>query len=209
MRLRLLFGAVIALTILIALDLMAFRPWRQHWGASAGEIARSMPGDDRVSDPDEVTTRAISIRAAPRHVWPWLAQMGRGRGGLYSYDALDRMFGILDQPSSKIVLPQFQKLAAGDTIPVGGGASWPVAMAKPGRILLIDVDEADVRVTWVFEIDSLGPDSSRLVTRVRARLPHTWSSPFMRWGLDHAEFIMVRRQLLNLRERAERLAGRP
>jgi len=199
--------AAAALVVAVACDLVFGRPWRQHWGASPGEIARTMPGDDRVASPDEITTRAITIRARPDQIYPWLAQMGRGRGGLYSYDGLDRLFGVLDRPSAQQLLPQFQRLEPGDTIPVGGSAGWPVAIATPGKVLLLDVDERGTRVTWVFTLEPTASSTTRLVTRVRGRLPWSWAKPILLAVLDHAEFIMVRQQLLNLRERAERVAG--
>jgi hypothetical protein len=184
-RFVLLAAAIVV--VAAAFDRLWGRPWRQHWGATPGEVARAMPGDDRLTMPDEVTTRAITIRARPEQVWPWLAQMGRGRGGLYSYDWLDQWFGVLDAPSATRVLPEFQQIAPGDTIPVGGSAGWPVAIAQPGETLLLDVNESGVRVTWVFTLEPVGAGATRLVTPT--------------------EFIMVRRQLLNLRERAERGSG--
>jgi len=184
------------------------RPWHQHWGATGEEVATALPGDSLVTDPHEVTTRAISIRAEPRDVWPWLAQMGRGRGGLYSYDGLDRLFGVLDGPSADSLLPAFRQLAAGDTIPVGGSAGWPVAIARPNELLLIHVREAGVHVTWAFALHPVSAKETRLVMRVRARLPRTWSTPFILAALDPAEFLMMRRQLIGIRNRAERLARR-
>jgi hypothetical protein len=206
-RLRITLLVITVMLGLAMLDWVVGRNWRAHWGASPSEIAARMPGDTLVTDPDEITTRGITIRARPDQVWPWLAQMGRGRGGLYSYDWLDRLFGILDRPSAQSVLPEFQGLASGDTIPVGGGAAWPVALAKASEVLLIHVDESGVRVTWVFTLQARGTSETRLVTRVRGRFPDSWSKPIVTTMLDYAEFIMVRRQLLNLRERAERLAA--
>lgn len=201
--------AVIVIRVLVLL-LVAYvllvRPWHRRWGATPAEVARPLPGDSLVAAPQEVTTRAITIRARPDQVWPWLAQMGRGRGGLYSYDALDRAFGVLDAPSARTLLPRFQRLAPGDTIPVGGSAGWPVAIADPNRTLLLNVNEAGARVTWVFVLTPVGSGGTRLVTRVRARLPAGWRSAIIGAVLDPAEFVMVRRMLLNLRDRAERLA---
>lgn len=183
-----------------------FRPWHMHWGATADDVARVMPGDSLVQEPQEVTTRAITINAWPSHVWPWLAQMGKGRGGLYSYDALDRLFGVLDERSSDTLMPRFQDLRAGDTIPIGGSPGWPVAIAIPNRVLLLDVHEAGAHVTWAFSLEPLSPTQTRLIMRVRARLPRDWKRPLLTAFLDPAEFLMVRRQLLGLRQRAERLA---
>jgi hypothetical protein len=182
------------------------RPWHSHWGATAREVSRTLAGDSLVQDPQEVTTRAITIHAWPTHVWPWLAQMGNGRGGLYSYDWLDQLFGVLDGPSSDTLIAQFQGLRAGDTIPIGGSPGWPVAIANPNEQLLLDVHQAGAHVTWAFVLDPVSATETRLIMRVRARLPRSWRLPLQLALLDPAEFLMVRRQLIGVRERAERLA---
>lgn len=182
------------------------RPWHSHWGATDAEVSRAMPGDALVRDPIEVTTRAITVNAWPVHIWPWLAQMGKGRGGLYSYDWLDRVAGVLDAPSSQTILPGFQTLKPGDTIPVGNGPGWPVAIAEPNKLLLLDIRQEGAHVTWAFGLEPSTATTTRLVIRVRARLPRSWRLPLLIAVLDPAEFLMVRRQLLGLRDRAERLA---
>ncbi len=165
-----------------------------------------MPGDSLVENPFEITTRAITINAWPKHVWPWLAQMGKGRGGLYSYDWLDNVFGVLDSPSVDTLIARYREIRAGDTIPVGGSAGWPVAIARPNELLLLDVRDTGAHVTWAFALRQISPTQTRLVMRVRARLPVTWKLPFQMAVLDPAEFLMVRRQLIGIRQRAERLA---
>ena len=84
----------------LALYLLAVRPPLLRWGASDDEVRRKHPGDRAVPDPHTVSTRAVAIGAQPDQIWPWLAQMGAGRGGLYSYDWLDRLFGYTGSPSS-------------------------------------------------------------------------------------------------------------
>ncbi len=37
---------------------------------------------------------AVTIGAPRDAVWPWLAQIGQGRGGLYSYDDLENLLGL-------------------------------------------------------------------------------------------------------------------
>jgi hypothetical protein len=167
-----------------------------QWGATPGEVARPLPGDSLVQAPQEVTTRAITINAQPRHIWPWLAQMGNGRGGLYSYDWLDQLFGVLDHASADTLIPRFQHLEAGDTIPIGAAGGWPVAIARPNELLLLDIRQAGAHVTWLFALDSLSPFQTRLIMRVRAHLPASWRLPFLMAALDPAEFLMVRRQPL-------------
>lgn len=198
--------AEVMVAILLALYMGVFRPWHQRWGATDAEVALGIPGDSLVAEPQEVTTRAITIRARPEHVWPWLAQMGWRRGGLYSYDWLDQLFGVLDRPSADTLLPVLGSIEAGDTIPVGGSAGWPVALARPNDVLLLDIRQQGAHVTWAFKMYPVSATETRLVMRVRARLPRRWSTPLIIAILDPAEFIMVRRQLIGIRERAERLA---
>jgi hypothetical protein len=64
----------------------SLRPRLLHWAATSDEVRRDLPGDDLVPGAEYSTTRAITIRARPADVWPWLVQMGQGRGGFYSYD---------------------------------------------------------------------------------------------------------------------------
>lgn len=63
---------------------MRFRYLR--WGATDQEVGDSLPGDDLIPNADMIATRAITVRAEADHVWPWIAQLGQGRGGFYSYD---------------------------------------------------------------------------------------------------------------------------
>ena len=65
------------------------RPWHLHWGATVAEAAQRMPGDEIVKAPWIKASRAITIRATPEEVWPWLVQMGYHRAGWYTYDWID------------------------------------------------------------------------------------------------------------------------
>ena len=60
------------------------------WGASDVDLSRAMTGDATIANPTYAATLAVTIDAPPHDVWPWLAQIGYRRGGLYSYDWLDR-----------------------------------------------------------------------------------------------------------------------
>jgi hypothetical protein len=182
------------------------RPWHLRWGATDAEIARAMPGDEVVANPTMLTTKAVTVDAEASAIWPWLAQIGYRRGGLYSYDFLDRLFGFLDAPSAQTVLPQFQDLRAGDAIPLGRGPSWPVSFVQPERhLVLTPVNDEKLAVTWAFGLYPVDALTTRLVTRVRARMPlgPLGYPPFLVY--DAAAFVMTRKMLLNLKVRAERL----
>ena len=86
--------------------------WWRTWGVDPVETAKPLPGDELVLTPTAIDTRGIVVDAPPEAVWPWLVQMGFGRGGWYSYDQLD----IRGKSAAKI-LPEYQAIAAGDIVP--------------------------------------------------------------------------------------------
>ena len=177
-----------------------------NWGPTESEIHASLPGDERVSRPTDVSTCAITIRARPADVWPWLAQMGYRRGGLYSYDWLDRLFGYLDRPSAKEVLPEYQTIKAGDTIPLGHGPDWPVVEVDPQRVLVLEPVEG--MVTWSFVLVPIDDGTTRLLTRVRFRAGPAVKDRLTMAVMKPAAFVMTRKMLLGIKRRAETLAGR-
>ena len=87
------------------------RRWMGQWGSTPEERARVMPGDAVIPHANHVETQAVTVNAPPSDIWPWLVQIGSRRGGLYSYDWLDRLFGFLERPSASRILPEFQNLA--------------------------------------------------------------------------------------------------
>jgi hypothetical protein len=64
------------------------------WGATAEEASGKLPGDELLPDAALVSTRAVTIDAPPGAVWPWLVQMGSGRGGAYTYDWIENLLGL-------------------------------------------------------------------------------------------------------------------
>jgi hypothetical protein len=62
----------------------------QTWGATNQERRKALVGDDLLPNARAWTTHAITIEAPAPEVWPWLAQMGWGRAGWYTYRWVDR-----------------------------------------------------------------------------------------------------------------------
>lgn len=180
-----------------------FVPWHRRWGATDDEVEQSLPGDSAVPTPDLQTTRAITISARPSEVFPWLVQMGFRRGGLYSYDWLDRLFGFLDRPSETRIVPEFQDLKPGDVIPVGKSKGFPVTMLERNHVLVLSGAEDGTSWTWQMVLIPREGEGTRLLTRNRMRFPHTMRSWFFMYCLDLAAWIMVRKWLLNIKRRAE------
>ena len=204
---RRIFALIAATNVAVIAYMGVLRPRHLRWGATDEEVARPMPGDERVLHPHYATTRAVTVQAPPEAIWPWLVQIGYRRGGLYSYDWLDRLFGFLDRPSADRILPEFQDLAVGDVIPLGNGPSWPVQALERPRFLQIGQQEGDVSFTWAFALHPIDERSTRLVSRVRAQMPPSPASVPILIALDPAAFIMERKMLLGIKERAERAAS--
>ena len=179
------------------------RRWMSRWGAAPSDLRRPMAGDALLVDPDYSATMAVIVNAAPEHIWPWLVQIGYRRGGLYSYDWLDRLFGYLDRPSATRILPEFQDLAVGDRIPVGHGPSWPVAAIEPNRALVLDMRHMGAfDWVWQFGLYVIDTNRTQLVTRSCVRTRSIWAR-LATLAIEPAGFLMTRRMLLGLKQRAE------
>ena len=174
----------------------------QRWGATDDEVAAPLPGDDRVPVPDYLSTRAVTIAAPPDRVWPWLAQVGRGRAGFYSDDLLDN--GAV--PSAQEIDPRLQRLEIGQWVPMAEKITPRTAfrvaeMRAPYELLWRKPDS-----TWAWRLTPTEEGGTRLVTRIRAvhdrRHRGSWLSSLLL--LEVGDFPMQRRMLLHLRERAER-----
>ena len=164
-----------------------------------------MAGDALLVNPTYSGTMAVTVDAAPEHIWPWLVQIGYQRGGLYSYDWLDRLFGYLDRPSATRILPEFQNLAVGDVIPLGQGPGWPVAALEPNRALVLDMRNlGGFDWVWQFGLYAVGENRTQLVSRSCVRTRSVWAR-LATYAIEPAGFIMTRRMLLGLKQRAEAL----
>jgi len=183
-----------------------FRRTCLTWGATPEEVARELPGDDLLANPDIIATRAITIDAPPSAVWPWLVQMGSGRGGVYTYDWIENLFG-LGMHSAGEILPQFQDLKLGDELPLGPGRpKMRVEVFEPERALAFRFE--DQNWVWTFALFPSG-GRTRLLSRNRIATPHA-SAPTRLFNLlimEPGSLVMERKMLLGIKERAERLAG--
>jgi hypothetical protein len=196
------FGVGAVATVGPAAYLLFFRDWCLTWGARDDEVAAKLPGDELLPDAGLVTTRAITIDAPPEAVWPWLVQMGSGRGGAYTYDWIENLFG-LNMHSADEILPQYQHIAVGDELPMGPDRpGMTVKVLDPPRTLAVQV--ADQNWVWIF---ALVPedDSTRLVSRNRiataalSRAARLFYTVFMEPG----SLVMERKMLLGIKQRAE------
>ncbi len=197
-------GAVYALRL---------RQIQLHWGATPSELGAELPGDSILEEADLVATRAVGIDAPVAAVWPWLAQMGQGRGGLYSYDWLENLVGCQIHSADRIVA-QWQGVSEGDEFRLHPDVALRVELVDPPNALVVrggvpasgavGEDEAPYDFTWAFVLQPSGSDRSRLVVRERYRYLTKWA-PLLVEPVAAVSFVMTRRMLVGIRERAEAL----
>jgi len=195
---------------------LAVLPWFRTWGVSPEETARALAGDEVIAEPGAGETRAITIDAPPAAVWPWLLQMGYGRAGWYSYDAVD-----MSGSSASQILPEHQALAVGDVVPTHPGGGFVVRQLDPGQALVLYLDSelvgqqaeaaaaeetrdtpANLKATgalmegsqpiefaasWAFVLDELPGGRTRLIERFRVRFGET-DKPWTRYTLPMMGF---------------------
>jgi hypothetical protein len=216
----------IAGAFLIAASLLTpfLRRWRTTWGATDEEVTRDLPGDGLVPQPRWGWTHAVTIRAATSEVWPWLVQMGHGRGGLYSYGFLENLVGFASCNADSIV-PELQVLRQGDIVRLNASIGLPVALVEPRRALVLNA-RVDMQSLKPFDPNGAKPDGyinlswawfleevrggTRLLSRWRADYSPSLANrlgfgPLM---IEPASFAMDRKMLRGIKQRAEALARR-
>lgn len=210
--------------------------WQRTWGVRPEDVDRVLPGDDLVEDAAAEDTRSLVIGAPPEDVWPWLVQMGYGKAGWYSYDAVD-----MKGSSAWRIVPEWQDLDVGAIMPTHPGGGFVVKEMDPGHALVLYWDSAlsaeqeaaaaaaaaagrgeamppnlraagefmtaagrDFAASWAFVLEP-APGGTRLIERVRARMEE--GGPFASVAasaLGFGVFVMMRKQMLGIRDRAER-----
>jgi proline iminopeptidase len=189
-----------------------------QWGATEREVRQAMAGDEYVPEPRSAMTLAVTVNAPREVVWPWLAQLGCGRGGWYSYDLLDNG----GRPSADRVVAEWQDIKVGDRIAAvpGGGMSFPVSLVHPPVTLVLggtlDTEtNRDVAPgqplparyfggAQIYRLEDAGPGKTRLIFRNRM----TWN-PCRMLNLVYSgivepiTFNMGRKMLLTIKRRVE------
>jgi hypothetical protein len=199
------------------------RPWHLRWGATPEEVARRWPGDELVERPLTRAVRAVTIAAPPARIWPWIMQVGRDRGGFYSYTWLENLIGA-DIHNVERLIPGLPDREPGDTVWMGpedrfgGQARMVVASVVPGRAMaLVMLPDAErVRAggraqlgAWAFALEPAGADATRLVMLSLGPETMTPGRLVLERGFwEPAHFVMERRMMLTLKRLAEAHAMR-
>lgn len=196
-------GLAVAGAAGIAAYVLGIRPWHLRWGATDEELKEPLIGDELTPNPKLRATHAITINAPARDVWPWLVQMGQTRGGFYSYTWLENLAGCHMRNADEIV-PEWQQLKVGDSV-------WLHPKAPPVEVAAIEPGRALVLKPWgAFVIRPIDERTTRLIIRSQGDYDPDLKNEllnFLLWRVvfEPAHFIMERKMLLGIKERAEKL----
>lgn len=196
-------GTALAMLAGVAAAYFGFlRRWHMTWGATAQEASGQVAGDELMPDADIVATRVVEINAPPAAIWPWLVQMGPGRGGAYTYAWIERRLGI-DIRNTDRIIPELQDLKVGDEIPMPG-YTMHVERLDPEHALV--TRSSNHAWVWSFELRPVN-GHTRLISRNRfdtAVLPMKDKLAYP--VIEPGSWVMERKMLLTIKQRAERLA---
>ena len=204
--------AIVVGVVGVALYQPVIRPWHSRWGATEAEVQMALPGDEIVTGNIVQSTRAIDVHASAAQVWPWVMQIGQGRGGMFSYDWLENLVGC-DIHTLDVIVPDLQTLKVGDTIRIGKQSGLPtyrVMLLEPNNALVlrsVSSSTGELGSTWGFYLVEKEPGLTRLIIRHRdvASLDATEST--VNAIFEPISFVMEHRMLYGLRDHAEQLSN--
>jgi hypothetical protein len=201
------------------------RPWQLRRGATDAEVRRALPGDDLVPDPKCGYTQAVTIKASVSEVWPWLVQIGYKRAGWYSHDFLHRLFGIAgsvddEHGSARRIIPELQDLKVGEVVEIAPGMGYVVAGIEPEQMLILQMrvdtgkweslsssdplPEKYLTSSWVWILEELDEEATRLIVRVRSDCSPGWLSTLSAcMPIELGSLVMQPKTLRVLKHRAE------
>jgi hypothetical protein len=159
-----------------------------RWGVTDAEISHRYPCDDLVVSPALQAWRGVRVEASAEAVWPWVAQV---RLAPYSYDWIDN----LGRRSPRELAGLPEPLAGERFTTAGGRKLGRIVSVDPGKQLTGTIMGAFMSYVLVPQKDG----TTRLLLKVVMQTTR-WAA----LGLSVGDLIMARRQLLNLKQLAER-----
>jgi hypothetical protein len=170
-------------------DLLRVRP-------RPDEITSAVPGDDLVAHPDVVMDRAFDLAASPEAVWPWFAQLGKGRAGWYLPRWVERVVPP-GRRALRVIDESLQHLRPGDVIDDwgGAGASFEIVTHEPPGVLVHRSTRGALRLSWSITLRPAPAGGTRVHLRLRLA------------GIRHRRFAETGGGLLDLLTIAGLAAG--
>ena len=206
-HIRTAFGALVVAVVVYAAAAVVLWPLHRSWGSIPAEHRLALPGDRSDRNPALELQHAVTVNAAPDQVWPWLVQLGQVRAGFYSYDWLERAFGVEIRNTFEI-RPEWQSRKAGDRVRatqedylggvLGRELGWTVKEIEPGRAMVLQY--------WgAFVLEPTAEGKTRFIIRTKVGDPSmpSWAAALDMMAFELPHFIMERRMMLRIKALAE------
>ncbi|HEY0119495.1 MAG TPA: SRPBCC family protein [Cellulomonas sp.] len=198
---------VAAVAFAAGASLPVMRAWMLAFGSTEDELDAALPGDALLTKPNLVATRTVGIAAPAAAVWPWLVQLGQGRGGFYSYDELENLVGC-DIHSADRIVPEWQDLAAGDQVHLAPPVALDVVVVEQDRALVLQgaagfgPGAPPYDFTWAFVLRPGRDGGTRLVVRERYQYKAGWARLLVE-PVSVLSWVMSQKMLRGIRDRAQ------
>jgi len=165
------------------------------WGTAPDERSRRFPCDRLLPDHSAAYFRGITVGASPAVLFSWLCQL---RVAAYSYDWVSHPA----RRSPRLLDSTLQEIAVGQTVM----DVFELVEFEPDRHLTLRLRTPGfyppLAVSYV--IVPLSAASCRLLVKLIVSFRRTWRDGVARAVAPWLDWVMMRRQLLNLKALAER-----
>ena len=173
-RMLIFFGILIGCIIIVIVGLILATPAMDRWGTNDAEVNAVYPGDELLTNPGRVSTRAITVKAEPEKIYPWIVQTGADKSGMYSYTWLENLMGC-KMAKDETIHPEWQNLKVGDLMKMCASdpAPTPYAVAEviPNEAVIYGHQENGAWVDlWQFILVPQKDGSTRLISRTRTNM---------------------------------------
>jgi hypothetical protein len=165
-----------------------------EWGTTAAERERPFACDRLIEQPEMAMFRATDVAAPAAVTFRWLCQL---RAAPYSYDKLDN-FG---RRSPQELTPGLERLEVGQRVMT----VFRLAEFEPGESLTVfHRGRLFGRVACTYWAKPVDAERSRIVVKIICSTDRGGPlGSLARLVLPPGDLVMMRRQLLNLKELAE------
>jgi hypothetical protein len=167
-----------------------------NWGATPAEQAMSFPCDRYLPDADYAVFRAVEVHAPASRLFRWLCQL---RVAPYSYDWLDN----LGRRSPRVLIPGLQNLERGQRMLIFQLVDFEQDRQLTGLVTSARIQSIYGKIAGSYVIVAQSEQRCRLIVKLLVRSPRKGFWSLMRFLLPWGDLVMMRKQLLTLKQLAE------
>ena len=192
------------------------------------QLPEGQPGDSVISNPEMLYTHSIAIHATPSTIFPWILQVGKGRGGWYTPRSWEYVLPKKAH-ASRSVNEECTKLKAGDVVldygfdekedtfevvEIKDPRRDVVKQGGPDGALVYKSERYGTVFSWALLVHDLGGESvdaarrregwSEVTLRFRGRIQRTgWQRKMLVFGGGWMDWMTTWPMLRGLKERCE------